>query len=407
VSLRVRSASVLIGAAALLTVLARHTAGAQRALTRAEAVEAALSRGPTLAMARADTAVASARVAEARAFPDPSLMASYSKDAPQYHVLTEWPLDLGRVRSSRISAAQSRRDAARLRFQYDRASVAYDADTAYTQALAAAARSRLSQRNAADADSLRRIAEIRRDAGDASDLDVQLAIVFAGQQANLAVSDSLALMAALLDLQAVTGIPTDAVTIALADSLAPPVRVSLAMQGTPLRISAAEAGLTAADYETRLQRRLIWSLPMLEAGIETRDPSGDARGILPTFGFSIPLPLWNRNRGAILAADAERDRARAELAFARLLGASLVTRASREYDAAFDRLQRDQRLMESANRVVSMSLRAYQEGASPLTSVLEAQRVAREVLVQYIDDEAAAWNAAAALRLHTLTSGTT
>jgi cobalt-zinc-cadmium efflux system outer membrane protein len=179
------------------------------------------------------------------------------------------------------------------------------------------------------------------------------------------------------------------------------------MQGTPLRIAAAEAGVTAADYEARLQRRLVWSLPMLEAGIETRDPSGEARGILPTFGFSIPLPLWNRNRGAILTADAERERARAELAFARLVSASLVTRATREYDVAFDRLQRDQRLLTSANRVVSMSLQAYQEGAASLASVLEAQRTAREVLIQYIDDVAAAWNASAALRLYTLTSGTT
>ena len=72
---------------------------------------------------------------------------------------------------------------------------------------------------------------------------------------------------------------------------------------------------------------------------------------------------------------------------------------------AADRLQRDARLMESANRVVAMSIRAYQEGASPLASVLEGQRTSREVLLQYINDLAAAWNAAAALRLFTLTAG--
>jgi len=70
---------------------------------------------------------------------------------------------------------------------------------------------------------------------------------------------------------------------------------------------------------------------------------------------------------------------------------------------ATDRLQRDVRLLESANRVAAMSIRAYQEGAAPLASVLEGQRTSREVLVQYIDDLAAAWNASAALRLHTLT----
>lgn len=117
----------------------------------------------------------------------------------------------------------------------------------------------------------------------------------------------------------------------------------------------------------------------------------------------MPLPLWNRNRGGILGAAAERDRARAELAFARLEGTAHITRARREYDVAADRLARDVRLLESANRVVAMSIRAYQEGAAPLASVLEGQRTSREVLLQYIDDLAAAWNAAAALRLHTLT----
>ena len=389
--------------AAALALLAPASLQAQQGFSRAEAIAAALSRGPTLAMARADTMAAAARVIEARGYPDPELIANYSKDAPQYHVLVAWPMDLGGIRSTRIHAASSQRAAALLRFQFDRASIAFDADTAYTQALAAQARARLSRRNAIDADSLRRIAEIRRDAGDASELDVQLAVVFAGQQANAATNDSLALMVALLDLQSITGIPTDEVRIVLADTLGAPPGAAISTSGMPLRVAAAEASVAAADNQLRLQQRLVWSLPALEAGFETGDPSGDTRGILPTFGFSLPLPLWNRNRGAILGAAAERDRARAELAFARVEGSARITRARREFDVAADRLARDARLLESANRVVAMSIRAYQEGASPLASVLEGQRTSREVLLQYIEDLAAAWNAAAALRLHTLT----
>jgi cobalt-zinc-cadmium efflux system outer membrane protein len=376
---------------------------AQQGLSRAEAVSAALNRGPRLAIALADTMAAAAHVIEARGYPDPELIANYSKDAPQYHVLLAWPMDIGGIRSTRIHAAASQREATLLRFQFDRASIAFDADTAYTQALAAQARARLSRRNAIDADSLRRIAEIRRDAGDASELEVQLALVFAGQQANAATNDSLALMVSLLDLQSLTGIPTDEVRIALSDTLGAPPGATLSASGAPLSVAAAEASAAAADNQLRLQRRLVWALPALEAGFETGDPSGDARGILPTFGFSLPLPLWNRNRGGILTAAAERDRARAELALARLEGAAHITRARREFDVAADRLRRDARLLESANRVVAMSIRAYQEGASPLASVLEGQRTSREVLLQYIDDLAAAWNAAAALRLHTLT----
>jgi hypothetical protein len=50
-----------------------------------------------------------------------------------------------------------------------------------------------------------------------------------------------------------------------------------------------------------------------------------------------------------------------------------------------------------------MSLQAYAEGAYPLANVLEAQRNAREVLAQLIDDTAALAGAAAALRLYSIT----
>jgi cobalt-zinc-cadmium efflux system outer membrane protein len=146
-------------------------------------------------------------------------------------------------------------------------------------------------------------------------------------------------------------------------------------------------------------------LPSIEGGVEFREPGErSSRTLLPTFGVSFPLPFLNRNRGPILAADAERDRARAELELARLESRSLITRALREREVTFGKVARDRALVESANRVVIMSIRAYQEGASPLANVLEAQRTAREVIAQYIDDLAAAWIATSAVRLYTLTS---
>jgi hypothetical protein len=68
---------------------------------------------------------------------------------------------------------------------------------------------------------------------------------------------------------------------------------------------------------------------------------------------------------------------------------------------------RDQTLVASANRVAALSLTAYREGAAPLATAIEAQRNAREILSQYIDDLAAAWIATAALRVRTLTAGPT
>jgi len=51
-----------------------------------------------------------------------------------------------------------------------------------------------------------------------------------------------------------------------------------------------------------------------------------------------------------------------------------------------------------------MSLTAYRAGAVSLPNVFEAQRNAREVLAQYIDDVAAAWIAGSTLRVFTITT---
>ena len=78
-----------------------------------------------------------------------------------------------------------------------------------------------------------------------------------------------------------------------------------------------------------------------------------------------------------------------------------MARARRDLVAARDRLRRSAGLVESANRVATMSLQAYSEGAIPLANVLEAQRNAREILARYIDDLATADAAARALKMLT------
>ena len=123
-----------------------------------------------------------------------------------------------------------------------------------------------SRRNASDADSLRKIAIARRDAGDASDLDVELATVSAGQQANAAAADSLTLVSTLLDLQTVIGGSTAEATIALVDSLVAPSDSIGARAGQPLPIAAAEAALRSASLAVRLQRRNLFAATSITTG---------------------------------------------------------------------------------------------------------------------------------------------
>jgi len=386
--------------------LAAHPLAAQQPVTRAQAVAAALERGARAAFGRADTTLAAGGLRAARVFPNPSLAATYTKDLPHYHYIADLALDLPWLRAARIGAAASARDAARYGFGFERAAIAFETDTAYTGALTAQAHARLSRRNASDADSLLRMARLRRELGDASELDVRLAEVNAGQLENVAADDSLAAIEGVLAVQLAMGLPADAPSVALADSLAPPPPVSVtpdSAAGEPLRVAAAAATLRSEERNLAFAHRSVLAAPSLQLGIEQGDPTGPG-GALPTIGLSLPLPLFNWNGGEVARARAARDRALATLDLARRQSAADLARAQRAVAAAQARLERDRRLLAGADRVAAMALRAYAEGAVPLANVLEAQRNAREALGRYIDDVAAANDAVAARRLVTASS---
>jgi cobalt-zinc-cadmium efflux system outer membrane protein len=374
----------------------------QQPISRQQAVDVAVLRGARAALARADTLVGAAQLIAAKGRDNPSLAATYSKSVPNYHAILDWPLDISGIRGARVRAAEAARLASQYRFQFERAAAALDADTTYTRALAALERVKLSRRNARDADSLRRMAVIRRNAGDASELDVLLAGLNAGQAGNLAAADSVSLISSIFDLQSVMGLDTNRISVMPSDSLAlPPSSASPnAMPALTLSVAAAEQSLAAADLSVRVQRRSIFTPLSLQGGVEWRDPG--QTGLLPTVGISIPLPLLNRNRGPIAQAEAERERARAELALTLFQTRATIGRAARQRGVALEKLQRDGLLVESANRIVAMSLLAYREGAQALTTVLEAQRNARDILSQYISDLADVWIATATLRLYAL-----
>jgi len=387
-------------AIACLSLALAQLASAQRAVTRRDAIAASLSAGARVALARADSAAARARLLTARALANPSLAASYSKSAPQKHLALEIPLDAPWTRRARIGAAGAGVRAAELRMLSEHAAAIVDADTTYTTALAAEARFRLSRQTAREADSIRVLTMRQRDAGDASELDVDLATVTTGQQANVASNDSLAYMRVLLTLQTLMGIPADSVAIVLADSLRPAnavadtvlaafTGVALPLAPAPPSVRSAEASLHAAELAIVRERRSVLGLPALSVGVEFGDPGGDETGLLPVVGVVLPIPLLDRNRGPIAEATAERDRARAELAAARLDARQRLIEGFREREQLLVRVARDSALVLSAQRVATRALTAYAEGASALPAVLEARRSAREVLAQYIDDTAA------------------
>lgn len=389
-----------------------------RPVDRAGAVQAALSQAPKLAVASADTAMAFAQLLSAQARQNPTVSTSYSQSSPQYHASADLPLDLAGLRRARLSAARAGRQMSQFQFASERAAAALRADTAYTQALARRERALLSRATSVAADSLRIIAGMRRDAGDASDLDVDLAELNAGAVANIAATDSLSYVGAVLELQAAMGLAADSVIISLDGLLDAPARDGLSLLrissdsrvtaagttiGAPLAVAAARSALDAASLSVLAETRSVWGQPSISAGFETGDPSGSEKGLLATVGLSIPLPVLDRNKGPIALAEANRRRAGAQLELTIQESRVGVALARRSLALALERVGRDEQLVIVANRVAARSVTAYREGASALPAVLQAQRDARDVLANYIDDLAGAWVADASLRALMLT----
>ncbi len=363
-----------------------------QAISRAEAVAIALASSTRHTLARADVASATAQLSVARQYENPALTTSYSGSAPQAHVTLDVPIDWPGLRAPRVAAARAQLGAATVRLTLADVLLAFETDTAYTRAQALTAQADLLVATARDADSLLVLARVRRDAGDASDLDVEIATLSAGQLANAASVVSTNAATALLRLQRIMGVSADTVQFVLADTMGLTARTPVVppdvTTGVPLAVAAADLDVRAAEALARLERRRSVGAPSLTLGVEAVNPGGPG-GPLPLVGVSLPLPLFNRNRAAIARADADLVRGRTQLRQAQLEQQSDERLVQVEAQAARTRAERSLRLLASAERVGALSLLAYREGATTLVSVIEAQRAAREARAQWLEDLAA------------------
>ena len=110
---------------------------------------------------------------------------------------------------------------------------------------------------------------------------------------------------------------------------------------------------------------------------------------------SLPLPLWNRNQGAVQAAEAKLERARDDVKRTRLLlGAGSAPLAQQYLSERFraDRLRAE--ILPRARRAYELSLGKYRQMVSPYSQVLAAQRMLFELQMEYVQALGAEWSSA-------------
>ena len=156
-------------------------------------------------------------------------------------------------------------------------------------------------------------------------------------------------------------------------------------------VLAAEAVMRKAEADWRLQKANRVPDPTVMGQYEHNPyDSPNSAGV----GVSFPLPLWNRNRGNILAAEAAREQARLVFEKAQAQAAADIAVAWLAYDDAAKRWQnyRDH-IRPKSEQIRKTKSYAYQKGGASLLDMLVAERDDNEVrlaALQAASDTAAA-----------------
>ena len=306
------------------------------------------------------------------------------------------PFELGGKRSARIAAGDAGVNASRARGLQGRVAFAYELSLAYAAV-------ELADRRIA-------IAEDEVEEGEA-DLKLARALVDAGKEARLralqaetelnaarAVLESVRAnrTAALARLSALAGVDTPFTGIS-ESLLDPPQPRSAYGPADPMRTTGyltALADRDAAKLRAAAERRR--TIPDITGQIGLRRLEGD-RATALVAGVSLPLRLFDRNRGNIAAADAEVRIADARAAAARLEATANVRATLALAKAAEARVAAADRTMATAEETYRLARIAYEAGKSPLSELLVARHglgVARGVVA---DAAAARFDARAQL----------
>lgn len=294
-------------------------------------------------------------------------------DRAEHTLQLSQPLDLFGKRSARAAAADAGVTAARARSAEGRLQYAFELARAYGEA-------EVAQRRVA-------MAEGEVDAADA-DLKVARALVAAGKEARLrslqAETEVNALRAALESARA-QSVGTYARLAALAGRATPYVGVSASLldgAGAGGATSLPDAGRNAAYIAARAEReealrrvdvaaRQARPDVSVSLGIR-RFEAEDAHALVA--GVSLPLPLFDRNRGNVAAAQAEVRRADARAAAA-LLQANAEIRTAHALSVAADaRVAAAARTLQTAQETYRLARIAYDAGKSPLIELIAARR---------------------------------
>ncbi|OED15721.1 TolC family protein [Burkholderia sp. A2] len=360
-------------------------------LTLSDALAVAARNNPALRGARADVDASLGALMQAGARPNPEvsfLQEGFSRAERTSTALINQTIELGGKRRARLDVASYGREAANASFDDQGAAVRAGVIAAFYGLLAAQRQLQVTEESAAIAARSADLAGRRAQAGKVSPVEatkaqvaaagVQIEVVTARGRVDVAREKLNAVMgkarndrlAVLGDLETVPSVePLSALTAQLDD--APLAR-------------AARAEMLRSNAAVSLERARRMPDVTVSAGVK-RVTTGGVPDNQAVVGVSIPIPLFDTNKGALLEATHKATRANADLDRERTRLRLELTRAYANFEGAEQEAQRlKSDILPAARLALDAMSRGYELGKFSFLDVLDAQRTLFQGQSQYV-----------------------
>ncbi|HKY39052.1 MAG TPA: TolC family protein [Polyangiaceae bacterium] len=383
---------------ALATILLFFGAHAGAETISERDVERRVLSHPEVAAARQNVALATARQTTAGLYPNPSV-AWQREDFPGYEredvVSLTLPVDVSGRRGAARALGRAETASTRAGEARTRTALTVRALDVFYAAIAAEQRVKVVRAAVTRLEEATRVLAARQSAGNVSGYDtyrLQVALELARSDLDRVSSEQAALRAQLAFL-----VGMDERTLVLRAtpaSVAPP---ATARNQEPRSLRDARSAISEARKAGDAARS-AW-LPTLEVTAGFRVGAAEETRYGYVAGIAVELPLWSRGQDVSAEARAREGLAAAEASALEHAAASEQLTAQQELQGA---LIEQQRLRGVARERFEQVLRAaessYREGTRPLSELLDAHDMARELELRSIDAELRGRRASVRLR---------
>lgn len=354
-------------------------------LTLPQALQAAVNANPRIAVADRNIGMADGRRQQANALPNPTIGFEVDNFAPgpssnvggaETTLMLSQLIELGGKRDARVSAALGEYDAARWEREAAKLELLSETTIAFVEAVSVQRRIALLDRRAAALEKLLPLMQRRVEAGASSPSEVSRTQAAVGMARLERERARLALAVARRELTALMGRDTPDFTSASGDlgrvvRPAPLENLIKAIDDNPqlMRWTAIRAQRDGDLLVARLK-----PVPDVTAGIGWRYYSENGESAI-RLGVSMPIPVLDRNRGAIREAQENSQKVHAERAGNRL---SLIAVVAKAHDTAVSQLQQldllRKTVLPAARQALSTIEAGYGQGRFTVLEILDAYR---------------------------------